>query len=70
MSKKLLMSNVNNTVVDDGWDFEWYASSGVLPPNDGADQNAIIRTFKDDYLEITPRSTTFRTSGLTPFRNL
>ena len=52
MSKKLLMSNVNNTVVDDGWDFEWYASSGVLPPNDGADQNAIIRTFKDDYLEI------------------
>lgn len=49
MSKKLLMNNNNN---NETWDYEWYATSGELPTNDGSDQNAITKTFKDDYLEI------------------
>ena len=51
MSKKLLMNNKSNNV-SETWDYEWYATSGELPTNDGVDQNAITRTFKDDYLEI------------------
>lgn len=56
MSKKLLMSNENNTIVDDSWDYEWYASSGVLPTYDGGDLNTISKEFIDDYLQITVKS--------------
>ncbi len=51
MSKKLLMNNSNNNN-NETWDYEWYATSGELPTNDGSDLNAVSKEFIDDYLQI------------------